>query len=185
MDRMVRQKKNRGDRKDSAIATLKTLPAQPDSRLLDRELAQLAFNERVLALAERSSVPLAERLRFLCIVSSNLDEFFEIRVAGLMEDMREAGGIGQAATSWHAFTYLSERAHARVERQYGLLNKVLTPGFEREQIVILSHAQRTASQRKWVRGYFESEVRPLLSPIGLDPSHPFPQVINKALNFVI
>jgi polyphosphate kinase len=182
---MVRQKKNRRDRKDSTIATLRTLSAQPDSRFLDRELSQLAFNERVLALAERASVPLAERLRFLCIVSSNLDEFFEIRVAELMEDMREGGAIGRAAPSWPAFADISQRAHALVERQYGLLNKVLTPAFEKEQIVILSHSQRTAAQRKWVRGYFESEVKPLLSPIGLDPSHPFPQVINKALNFVI
>jgi polyphosphate kinase len=182
---MVRQKKNKGDREDSTIATLRTLPAQPDSRFLDRELSQLAFNERVLALAERATVPLAERLRFLCIVSSNLDEFFEIRVAGLMEDMREGGGIGPATPSWPAFADLSQRAHALVDRQYGLLNKVLTPAFDRERIVILSHAQRTAAQRKWVRSYFETEVKPLLSPIGLDPSHPFPQVINKALNFVI
>jgi polyphosphate kinase len=182
---MVRQKKNGRDRKDSTIATLKTLPAQSDSRFLDRELSQLAFNERVLTLAERAGVPLGERMRFLCIVSSNLDEFFEIRVAGLMEDMREGGGVGSAAPFWPAFADISRRAHALVEHQYALLNKVLTPAFEREKIFILSHAHRTPVQRKWVRSYFEGEVKPLLSPIGLDPSHPFPQVINKALNFII
>src|SRR5262252_11228468 len=137
---MVRQKKNRADRKDSTIATLREPTAPADSRFLDRELSQLAFNERVLALAERATVPLAERLRFLCIVSSNLDEFFEIRVAGLMEDMREGGGIGPATPFWPAFADLSQRAHVLVERQYNVLNKGLTPAFEREQIVILSHS---------------------------------------------
>jgi len=182
---MVRQKKKRRDRKDSTIATLRTVSAQPAGRFLDRELSQLAFNERVLALAERESVPLAERWRFLCIVSSNLDEFFEIRVAGLMEEMREQGGIGRAAPLWVDFAEISRRAHALVDRQYALLNEVLMPALGHERVVILNHAQRTAAQRKWVRDYFEVEVKPLLSPIGLDPSHPFPQVINKALTFII
>jgi polyphosphate kinase len=181
----VNSKKNKRARKDSAITTLRAADLRGAPRFLDRELSQLAFNERVLALAERASVPLAERLRFLCIVSSNLDEFFEIRVAGLMEEMREAGGIGRAAAAWPAFVDLAQRAHALVDRQYALFNQVLMPAFGGQHILIVNHADRTAEQRKWVRAYFDSEVRPLLSPIGLDPSHPFPQVINKALNFII
>ncbi|MCS6945542.1 MAG: polyphosphate kinase 1 [Sutterellaceae bacterium] len=154
-------------------------------RLFDRELSQLAFNERVLALAARETVPLAERLRFVCIVSSNLDEFFEIRVAGLMEEMREKGGVGPSSALWTQYVEISRRAHALVERQYALFNTVLMPALARHGIVIRNHAERTPAQRKWVREYFDSEVRPLLSPIGLDPAHPFPQVVNKALTFIV
>jgi polyphosphate kinase len=171
----------RKHRKGKKIAA--ALP--PPERILNRELSQLAFNERVLTLAARASIPLAERLRYICIVSSNLDEFFEIRGAGLMEDMRDAGGISPAALQWPEFVRISERAHALVERQYQLFNQTIMPALERRGIVILNHAQRTPAQRAWVREYFQSEVRPLLSPIGLDPSHPFPQLMNKALNFIV
>jgi polyphosphate kinase len=157
----------------------------PDERLLDREQAQLAFNDRVLAMADNPRVPLAERLRYICIVSSNMDEFFEIRVSALFDEMREQAGIGPAATQWPAFLALSARAHALVERQYALFNEVIMPGLERAGVVVINNAQRDEAQRAWVREYFESEVRPLLSPIGLDPAHPFPQVMNKALNFIV
>jgi polyphosphate kinase len=180
----VRSKKRKRDRKEPNIAIAPALPSAT-GRFLDRELSQLAFNERVLALAARASVPLAERLRYVCIVSSNLDEFFEIRVAGLLDEMRENGGIGPASPLWPAYLEIARRAHALVERQYELFNKVLIPALARHRIVIRNHAERTPAQRKWVREYFESEVRPLLSPIGLDPSHPFPQVVNKALTFVV
>ena len=154
-------------------------------RFLDRELSHLAFNERVLALAERTSVPLAERLRYLCIVSSNLDEFFEIRLSALMGEMRESGGIGEASRLWEPFARIAERAHALVDRQYRIYNEQIIPKLARESIVVLSHSKRTPAQRAWVREYFEREVRPLLSPVGLDPAHPFPQVMNKALNFIV
>ncbi len=162
-----------------------TLLVAPAERFLNRELSQLAFNERVLALAARASVPLAERLRYVCIVSSNLDEFFEIRVAGLMEQLRESRGGGPASPLWQEFMRISERAHALVDRQYALFNQTLAPALARHGVVVVNHAERTPAQRAWVREYFEREVRPLLSPIGLDPSHPFPQVMNKALNFVV
>lgn len=178
---MVERKRRDKARKDQEIAT----PAAPPERFLNRQLSQLAFNERVLALAARASVPLAERLRYVCIVSSNLDEFFEIRVAGLMEELRESRGGGPTSPLWQEFMRISERAHALVDRQYALFNQTLAPALARHGVVIVNHAERTPAQRAWVRGYFEREVRPLLSPIGLDPSHPFPQVMNKALNFVV
>jgi polyphosphate kinase len=157
----------------------------PIARFLDRELSHLAFNERVLALAERASVPLAERLRYVCIVSSNLDEFFEIRASGLMGEMRETGGLNQASPLWETFVLIAERAHALVDRQYDIYNEQIMPCLARARIVVLSHSKRTAAQKAWVKEYFEREVRPLLSPIGLDPAHPFPQVMNKTLNFIV
>jgi polyphosphate kinase len=154
-------------------------------RFLSRELSQLAFNERVLALAQRQSVPLGERLRFVGIVSSNLDEFFEIRMSDLMDTLRETGEVGPASPQWQAFVQISARAHLLVDRQYALHNNTIMPALARANIVVLSHKERTPAQRSWVREYYRREVLPLLSPIGLDPSHPFPQVMNKALNFIV
>jgi polyphosphate kinase len=154
-------------------------------RFLNRELSQLAFNERVLALAERASVPLGERLRYVCIVSSNLDEFFEIRVSDIMDTLREAGDAARGTPPWQEFLQIAQRAHALVDRQYALYNEVIMPALARSKTVVLNHMQRTPRQRAWVRDYFRREVMPLLSPIGLDPSHPFPQVMNKALNFIV
>jgi len=130
-------------------------------------------------------MPLGERLRFLCIVSSNLDEFFEIRVSDLMDKLRESGAVGPDSPQWEGFVQIADRAHALVDRQYQLYNDVVMPALERSRIVVLNHAQRNARQRAWVREYYRREVMPLLSPIGLDPSHPFPQVMNKALNFIV
>ncbi len=157
----------------------------PTPRFLNRELSQLAFNERVLALAQRSSMPLGERLRFLCIVSSNLDEFFEIRVSDLMDKLRETGAVGPESPQWESFAEIAARAHALVDGQYRIFNESVMPALARSRVVVLNHAQRNARQRAWVRDYYRREVMPLLSPIGLDPSHPFPQVMNKALNFIV
>jgi len=154
-------------------------------RFLNRELSQLAFNERVLTLAHRTSVPLGERLRFLCIVSANLDEFFEIRVSDLMDKLRESSELGPASPQWETLVQISQRSHALVDHQYTLYNQTIMPALARSHIVILNHKQRSPQQRAWVRDYFRREVLPLLSPIGLDPSHPFPQVMNKALNFIV
>ena len=149
---------------------------------LNRELSMLAFNERVLAMATRAAVPLAERLRYVCIVSSNLDEFFEVRISDLSEEIRETRGASPHAA---AYAEIMQRAHALVQRQYALFNQTIGPALERRNIVVLNHAQRNEAQRAWVREYFMREVKPLLSPIGLDPSHPFPQVLNKSLNFIL
>lgn len=149
---------------------------------LNRELSMLAFNERVLAMATRASVPLAERLRYVCIVSSNLDEFFEVRISDLSEEIRETRGASPQAP---VYAEIMQRAQGLVQQQYALFNQTIAPALTRRNIVIVNHAQRNEAQRTWVREYFMREVRPLLSPIGLDPSHPFPQVLSKSLNFIL
>ena len=182
---MVKKKQRKPHRKVTSIVARSRPPAQLPGRFLDRELSQLAFTERVLAQAAREDVPLAERLRYVCIVSSILDEFFEVRMSDLIDEMIESGGWGPSAPQWESFVRIAAHAHGLVDRQYRLFNEVITPALEKRRIVILSHSQRNGRQRKWVREYFEREVRPLLSPIGLDPSHPFPLLMNKALNFVV
>lgn len=151
--------------------------------LLDRDQSILAFNERVFDWACRPEVPLLERLRYLCIVSSNLDEFFEVRAEPHLsaKQGQEQQGVYTAAS----FDELSVAIHRLVERQYTLYNDELLPAFEKQGIKIMSHGERNTAQRRWIKQYFEQEVRPLLIPVGLDPSHPFPQVANKSLNFIV
>ena len=152
-------------------------------KFLDRDHSILAFNERVLDWARRADVPLLERLRFLCIVSSNLDEFFEVRAVAHLTP--EPGSEQKGADTAQSFEALSAAAHDMVARQYALYNEELLPAFAREGIRIVSHGERNQAQRRWVKAYFERAVRPLLIPVGLDPSHPFPQVANKSLNFIV
>ena len=152
-------------------------------KFLDRDHSILAFNERVLDWARRAEVPLLERLRFLCIVSSNLDEFFEVRAA---PHLTAALSNEQKGTyTAQSFKALSAAAHDMVARQYALYNDELLPAFGQQGIRIVSHGERNPAQRRWVKAYFERAVRPLLIPVGLDPSHPFPQVANKSLNFIV
>ena len=150
---------------------------------LDRDHSILAFNERVLDWARRPDVPLLERLRYLCIVSSNLDEFFEVRAEPHLTAAE--GNDARGEYSAQTFKAISSAAHDMVARQYTLYNDELLPAFAKQGIRILSHGERDAAQRRWVRTHFEREVRPLLVPVGLDPSHPFPQVANKSLNFIV
>ena len=157
--------------------------AAPQVQFLNRDHSILAFNERVLDWARRADVPLLERLRFLCIVSSNLDEFFEVRAAPHLT--AELANQPKGLYTPESFQALSDAAHDMVARQYALYNDELLPAFERHGIRIVSHGDRDAAQRRWVKAYFEREVRPLLIPVGLDPSHPFPQVANKSLNFIV
>ena len=124
---------------------------------LDRELSLLAFNERVLAMAMREDVPLAERLRYVCIVSSNLDEFFEVRVSDLAEAVRTEG-----STALTTYRDVLGRAHRLVHRQYALYNDVIMPALAGHGVVILHHAERTTEQREWVRDYMQRQVKPLL-----------------------
>lgn len=151
--------------------------------LLDRDHSILSFNERVLDWAHRPEVPLIERLRYLCIVSSNLDEFFEVRAAPHL--IASSAGDQKGSYTIESFERLAEAAHTLVARQYMLYNDELMPTFAKHGIHIISHGERNAAQRKWVSEYFEREVRPLLIPVGLDPAHPFPQVANKSLNFIV
>ena len=147
----------------------------------------LAFNERVLAQAEDRRVPVLERLRFLCILSSNLDEFFEIRVAELKERIRLGNEIEIPGDTLpgDAFPLIAERTHALVARQYRLLNKEVFPQLADDGVRFLAERDWTKEQRSWLHNYFMREMIPLLTPIGLDPSHPFPRVLNKSLNFAV
>ncbi len=152
---------------------------------LNRELSQLAFNRRVLAQAEDNTIPLLERLRYLCIASSNLDEFFEVRIASLLAKSRLDGDIKEPPGLTAALQMTSTECHAIVERQYQVLNREVLPQLSAQGIHLLRDQDRNDRQRTWVKEYFDREVRPLLTPIGLDPAHPFPQVVNKSLNFIV
>jgi polyphosphate kinase len=155
----------------------------PPLKLLNRDISILAFNQRVLSLAQHPDYPLLERLRFLCIVSSNLDEFFEVRAAPHVDAMRENERSGDINVQ--SYKAISEAAHTLVDKQYQVFNAELMPALTKQGVYLVSHGDRTAEQRKWVAKYFETEVRPLLVPVALDPSHPFPQVANKSLNFIV
>ncbi|MBS0308388.1 MAG: polyphosphate kinase 1 [Proteobacteria bacterium] len=152
---------------------------------LNRELSQLAFNRRVLSQAEDRSVPLLERLRFLCIVSSNLDEFFEVRIASLLAQHGDEKGVIDSPALTQALEHTSAQCHQLIEQQYAVLNQEILPQLKAKGIRLLRHQDRNDAQRAWIKAYFEREVRPLLTPIGLDPAHPFPQVVNKSLNFIV
>jgi polyphosphate kinase len=165
------------------MAKDKKLTSAQKLQWLDRDLSLLAFNTRVLDWAKRDDVPLLERLRYLCIVSSNLDEFFEVRAA--LHNSVEHPKAPLDAAGTHAQQSLSKVAHALVDEQYALYNEVLMPAFAKEGVRILSHGERTLAQHQWVKTFFEKEVQPLLLPVGLDPAHPFPQVANKSLNFIV
>lgn len=156
-------------------------------QFLNRELGQLEFNRRVLAQAEDAAIPLLERLKYLCIVSSNLDEFFEIRVAGLKEQIK-LGGIAAGAdgmTAKQTLKLVREQAHQLIERQYQLFNTDIIPALAGQGIKFLRRTQWTEAQQAWVKDFFFREVMPVLTPIGLDPAHPFPRVLNKSLNFAV
>jgi polyphosphate kinase len=157
-----------------------TRPRAAMPPLLNRERAILEFNRRVLAQAEREDVPLLERLRYVCIVSSNLDEFFEVRFADCLEASLKPGSGTTAAD----IESIATAAHALVDEQYAVFNEEVMPALAAHGIRILNHADRDETERRWVARFFESQVRPLLVPVGLDPAHPFPQVANKSLNFI-
>jgi polyphosphate kinase len=163
--------------------SLASLEASGQIPFIDRDQSILAFNARVLDWARREEVPLLERLRYLCIVSSNLDEFFEVRFAlhfraALLNDEKGVFSV-------KSYQAISAVAHELVAAQYDVYNHQLIPAFAKAGIKIVSHAERNLAQQRWVKRYFEQEVRPLLIPVGLDPAHPFPQVANKSLNFIV
>jgi polyphosphate kinase len=159
----------------------------PAELIINRELGLLEFNRRVLAQAEDPGTPLLERLRFLSIFSSNLDEFFEIRVSGLKEQIRlnphHTGYDG--LTVRQAFREVSKQAHSLVTRQYELLNDDILPNLARQGIRFLRRTHWTQDQADWIREFFFHELMPVLTPIGLDPVHPFHNVLNKSLNFAV
>ncbi len=162
-----------------------TAEANKQLTFLDRELSQLMFNRRVLAQAEDKSIPPLERLKYLCIASSNLDEFFEVRVASLLAAGSVDGQLSNHPALVATLSRISNECHALVTHQYEILNNEVLPQLQAAGVHLVRHNERNDAQRAWVKDYFEREVRPLLTPIGLDPAHPFPQVVNKSLNFIV
>jgi polyphosphate kinase len=159
-----------------------------DPRLyIHRELSQLQFNIRVLDQALDERTPLLERLKFLLLFSRNMDEFFEIRVAGLKGQVAlEHEIIGpDGIAPKRALAMISEIAHQQIERQYAILNERILPELAEQGIRIVRRSQWTAKQKEWVQRHFRQEVAPLVTPIGLDPTHPFPRLVNKSLNFIV
>ena len=162
-------------------------PLAPLEPYINRELSLLAFNRRVLDQAKDPGTPLLERLRFLCISSTNLDEFFEIRVARLQQQV--ASGSVQAGldnrTPQEVLKRIGEEARRIVAEQYRVLNEVLIPELDKEKIRFVRRTEWSTEQEAWVRQHFENELLPVLSPLGLDPAHPFPKILNKSLNFIV
>src|SRR3954464_1923613 len=164
---------------------------QPDLRspenYINRELSLLEFNQRVLAQALDDKVPLLERLKFLCISSNNLDEFFEIRVAGLKQRIElgsdQPGPDGM--TVGEQLQAIHDRTRRLVDAQYGCLNDVLLPALRQQGIELMARAAWDSATSQWLEQYFEREVEPVLSPLGLDPARPFPRIQNKSLNFIV
>jgi polyphosphate kinase len=154
---------------------------------INRELSLLEFNQRVLALATDSSLPLLERLRFLCISSSNLDEFFEIRVAGLkqLEELGTASSGPDRMPVDRQLTLIQLRAARLIADQYTCLNEQLLPQLHASGVRLQTRDTWSPQDRAWLEQHFHNEVEPVLSPMGLDPARPFPRIQNKSLNFVV
>ena len=157
------------------------------NRILCRELSLLEFNRRVLAQAEDKNVPLLERLRFLCIVSSNLDEFFEVRMAWLKREnkLHPRRKLDNGKMPSETIADVTKTARSLIRHQYDLFNNVLQPELAQEGIFFYRRRNWTDTQKKWIEDYFDRELLPILTPIGLDPSHPFPRPLNKSLNFAV
>lgn len=154
---------------------------------INRETSVLAFNRRVLSMASNDRFPLLERLRYLCISSSNLDEFFEIRYASLLELAKDpdARTKPDGMRPLDAIALVNETAHKLVNDQYDTLQNTVLPALENAGIRFLRRDRWTSAISEWVANYFDNELQPLLTPLGLDPSHPFPRLLNKSLNFIV
>ncbi len=156
------------------------------SSYINRDLSLLQFHMRVLAQAASPLHPLLERLFFLIIFSSNLDEFFEIRVAGLMQKLN----LGDAPHSPHGMrpsetlSEISLVAHKAIDEQYRILNEDILPALAEQDIRYLKRDELNAKQSAWMKRYFIEQVSPVLTPISIDPAHPFPRLVNKSLNFI-
>lgn len=166
-------------------------PAQTEytynDRYINRELSILDFHLRVLEQAVDPLHPLLERMNFLLIFSRNLDEFFEIRVAGVMEqlDLGNESRSPDGLTPKQVLDQISKTAHAAIEHQYRILNQEILPKLREEDICFLRRGELTPTQSAWVKKYFQEQVAPVLTPISLDPAHPFPRLVNKSLNFIV
>ncbi len=180
----------RNDSEHGQVVTADERPSialNDPSLYINRELSQLEFNDRVLAQAADPSVPLLERLRYLCITCTNLDEFFEIRTATVMEQR----SLGVASTGpdglspGQSLDRIRKRVLAMVDSQYHLWNEVLQPAMTEAGIRFIARDAWNARQRRWLQQHFREQILPVLSPLGLDPAHPFPRILNKSLNFAV
>ncbi len=155
-------------------------------RFFNRELSWLAFNRRVLVQAQNSAYPLLERIRFLSFVSSNLDEFYEIRVAGLLQ--QQDANLREITPDGLPVSDQLRRIHGEtlslLRDEYACWSGDLLPSLKREGIQFKSCSELTPRELAWIRAYFEKQVLPVLTPLGVDPSHPFPQIANKTLNLL-
>jgi polyphosphate kinase len=156
----------------------------PYPRYFDREISWIAFNRRVLAQAQSERYPLLERLRYLAFVASNLDEFFEIRVANLMQELA-AAPMHQAKELQAKVKCILEQTHTLVEDQYRCWNKDLVPSLASHGVAFRQNDTLSKEELAWVSAYYDREVHPVLTPLAIDPAHPFPQLSNKALNILI
>jgi polyphosphate kinase len=168
-------------------ATVESINLESPELYINRDLSLLEFNKRVLAQAKNESVPLLERLNYLCISCSNLDEFFEVRVASVLEmvaiDPKAIGPDG--LTPKEQLEQICIHAHKLVDEQYQVLNEILIPELEAENIRFIRRSDWSEAQHKWLSRYFNDELLPILTPVGLDSAHPFPRILNKSLNFII
>ncbi|UOG18497.1 polyphosphate kinase 1 [Acinetobacter sp. PK01] len=158
-----------------------------NDRFINRELSILDFHLRVLEQAVDPLHPLLERMNFLLIFSRNLDEFFEIRVAGMLEqlDLGNESHTPDGLTPKQVLDQISQTTHAAIERQYRILNEEILAKLREEDICFLRRGELTPAQSSWVKKYFQEQVAPVLTPISLDPAHPFPRLVNKSLNFIV
>ena len=154
---------------------------------INRELSWLEFNRRVLEEAQDPTQPLIERVKFLTIVSSNLDEFFEIRVAGIKQQIEsETSDVGpDGLTPTETFNAIQRVAHEMVAAQYALWRDELLPQLGKNGIRVHNVAELNVKRAAWARGYFQQEVFPMLTPLAVDASHPFPQLLNKSHNLLV
>lgn len=172
---------------DSSADALVEIDLSSHDYYINRELSHLQFNYRVLKQAIDENHPLLNRMMFCCIFSSNMDEFFEIRVAGLKHQIkygRETVGP-DGLTPEQILAEIDTKTHEVVEEQYRILNELLIPELQSQDIRFLRRSEWNDMQAEWVANYFESEILPVINPIGLDPSHPFPRLVNKSLNFIV
>ncbi len=154
---------------------------------LNRQLSLLEFNWRVLQQASDESIPLLERLRFLCIFSTNMDEFFEIRVSGLQQKVELGAQHNEPdnTSPKQILKLISQRAHELVDKQYKLLNLILDEHLSAESIHFVRRTEWNTCMDTWLKNYFASELLPIISPLALDPAHPFPRILNKSLHFIV